>query len=176
MSDTRRLFFALWPTEEVRQAIHAQSIKVLTQHCKPVHVDNLHMTLVFLGNINKEKINDYLQAANKVQAQPFELELNQWGAFQRPQILWLGCTSTPAALQALVTQLNAELSTCGFVADTRPYVPHMSIARKYKDKDLPAFSGCVHWAAREFSLLESRSTDRGVEYHVLQSWPLINGA
>ncbi len=173
MSDSQRLFFALWPADEVRQAIHAQTKTVLKEKGKPVRISNLHITLVFLGNISKEKIPDYQQAASQVQARTFALQLDQLGAFQRAQILWLGCSVIPDALQTLVLQLNTELSHCGFVADARPYVPHVTIARKYKGKTLPTFSANIPWSVSEFSLVESRSVEGGVEYHVLQSWPLI---
>jgi len=175
MAETRRLFFALWPADHIRQAIVQQTKASWQDKSKPVKASNLHMTLIFLGNVTKEKLNDFLYAANKVEAQTFELELNQPGSFRRPQVLWLGCSKTPDALPALVSQLGKELAHYGFNSDDKPYVPHVTLARKYKLQDLPDFSCRIQWPVKEFSLVESKSTANGVEYSVLQSWSLVDG-
>ena len=48
-----RLFFALWPDDELRQTLK-HHCKPLLRHSggRPVALDNLHITLAFLGSVD----------------------------------------------------------------------------------------------------------------------------
>jgi len=176
MADTTRIFFALWPQDAVRHAIVSQARPFVQGLKKTVPIPNLHLTLAFIGNIETAKLTDYRQAAENVRAQAFALTLDQAGSFSRAQVLWLGCSQVPAELQTLVTRLNTELQQCGYTPDNRPYVPHLTLARKYRKKPAQDVTVNISWPINDFCLVESRPVQGGVEYHVLQSWPLVGEA
>jgi 2'-5' RNA ligase len=173
MTDSTRIFFALWPADTVRHAIVSQAKPLLQGLKKTVSTTKLHLTLAFIGNIETARLDDYRQAAETVRAQAFELTLDQAGSFSRAQVLWLGCSRVPAELQILVDRLNAALQQCGYTPDHRPYVPHLTLARKYRKKPRQDISVNISWPVNDFCLVESRPVQGGVEYHVLQSWPLL---
>src|SRR5579883_616458 len=61
---TRRLFFALWPDEAMREAM-VQAIRepVRASGGRPVHAGNLHVTLAFLGAVPERRLTELAEAA-----------------------------------------------------------------------------------------------------------------
>ena len=72
MSDTSRLFFALWPDDVTRQALAELSRSLEYVDFKQVRSYNFHVTLVFLGQVSAETVCLLKQAVEGVAAQPFE--------------------------------------------------------------------------------------------------------
>ncbi len=105
--DTQRLFFALWPDADLQQRLAAASLALLPPHSGGRHVppENLHCTLLFLGAVGAAQRLCVEAAADRVRAAPFSLVLDRFGYFRRPQVAWLGCSTTPSMLSRLVTDL-----------------------------------------------------------------------
>ncbi|MCL4316324.1 MAG: RNA 2',3'-cyclic phosphodiesterase [Gammaproteobacteria bacterium] len=167
---TQRLFFALLPDA----TLHERFIRLCNElaiNGAPVAPGNLHLTLVFLGSTDANTRLDIERACDSVQAAAFTLTLDQTGYWPKPHIVWLGSTVTPPELSQLVAQLNAIAARFGFTVDTRPYAPHITLARKAR-----ALKGAritpLQWEARGFSLMESQPTPQGVRYVELRRWNL----
>ena len=94
--------------------------------------DNLHLTLKFLGNVpvaDIPKVSDAVARATK-SVSPFELTFSDCGSFPphgRPSVLWLGTEAS--GLQILHAAIEEELATVGFPRESRPFYPHLTIAR-----------------------------------------------
>lgn len=169
--DKRRLFFALWPEEGVRAQL-ASAWPAATLDGRPVRGDNLHLTLVFLGSVDRDTHACAERAADAVRCASFELVFDATGYFPRPQVVWIAPTHPPAELDVLVQALRAALAPCGLVLEARPYRPHLTLARKVRRRPaLPPISP-IRWPVRGFSLVESRSHPGGVRYVPLRSWDL----
>ncbi len=171
-----RLFFAAWPNTRVR----AQLAELVGQCAacgqgRAIPVENLHLTLAFLGDQPQDRIGEVIALAEHLEPAPVQMQLDRFGHFQAPQILWLGPSITPVPLLAFRTQLCAKLSAIGIATDTRPYRPHVSLLRKASELiDLPVTSP-IDWAVSSWALLESPLTAGGPHYRVLAewSWPLL---
>ncbi len=50
----QRLFFALWPSEEVRAGLAEVMASLDVRGGKPVAAENLHITLLFLGSVTAQ--------------------------------------------------------------------------------------------------------------------------
>ncbi len=102
-----RVFFALWPDEEIRQQIHKQ-IYPLFDHPqgRKVPRHNWHITLAFLGNVSEEIYTCIQQQADKVAGDSFVINLDTIGHWSRPKVAWLGCSQVADALFELVNNLN----------------------------------------------------------------------
>ena len=172
MSAKRRLFFALWPSEDVRNQIVACAKQLPVQKARAVANANLHITLAFIGAVDEDKVDHYTSAAASVKANAFHLKLNRAGCFSRAKVLWLGCEQVEPALQDLVSSLNHVLLDCGYVAEDRSYTPHVTLARKFNGKHVPEIDCEIDWSVDSFALVESVSVAGGVEYKVLKSWRL----
>ncbi len=172
-SDTRRLFFALWPSPDVRRQL-ARVAHSWTRH--PVADANLHMTLLFLGGRTARELGCFCEAAGNLQGEAFELQLDYLGNWARPRIQWLGTSCIPPALLQLVDTLQQALASCGVEPEKRPFVPHVTLSRKEKNPRVKAGLEPVHWQVRDFVLAESVSAQGGVRYAVVQRWPLADAA
>lgn len=170
---TRRLFFALWPDAATRAGIQRQAEETVAQTGgRPVHPENFHLTLRFLGSVPLQRLDCIRQAAAVVRAAALELSLDQLGYWPKPAVLWLGARRPGAELLRLVANLNTELAGCGFAPEIRPFKPHVTLAR---DVDQPGqLNGvaALTWRARDFVLVESVTTPAGARYQLLETWPL----
>ena len=171
MPDTSRLFFALWPDDETRQALARLHQSMATKGLKLVQPHNLHVTLVFLGQVDAETESLIKQAVADITTQPFTLTFDSLSYWRRPRILCLSCRQpAPKPAMMLVSALDTAAANCGLRTDTRPYTPHITLARHVRH--LPDIKiEPIVWRAETFSLIESCSEPEGVRYKVLQQWP-----
>ena len=159
-----RLFFALWPDAEVRQQFASIAEQIPAKYGRHVSACNLHITLVFLGNIDEEQKECVQAHASQINCSPVELNLDHLGWWKKPQVVWLAPSSTPVELETLAGKLAGSATRCGIRVDERPYRPHMTLLRKVrKNPHLPAIIP-LPWAIRNFSLIQSINTPDGVKY------------
>lgn len=144
-----RTFIAIELPPDVRARV-AQHIACLRHERPEVRASwsregNLHLTLKFLGNVSVAdiyKVSDAVARATK-SAPSFELTFCGCGTFPpqgRPTVLWIGAGSagirppsaqllSPSDLDRLHNSIENELDTAGFPRDSRPFRPHLTIAR-----------------------------------------------
>ncbi len=171
--ETQRLFFALLPEPVLQQRLSQAAAALLPRAAgRRVREENLHCTLVFLGAVEAAQRLCLEDAASLVRAEPFTLTLDRLGYFRRPQAAWLGCTTTPVALQALVSGLRYGAVTCGLTPELRAYEVHLTVARKLRRDPgrLPLMP--IVWPVQQFALMESVSEPDGVHYRPLRFWGL----
>lgn len=168
----RRLFLALWPGEELRRRLRILLDAIHVRSGRPEPLANLHVTLVFIGDVAADRVAPIERAAAGVSGAAFELMLEQVGYWNRPRILWLGPRSIPPSLFALVRDLRAALAQSGMTPETRPYLPHMTLARKVALPPVVTAAGPLSWRVESYSLLESVPSDRSRAYRELAAWPL----
>ena len=170
----QRLFFALWPDDALREQLE----NVVKTISKPeggrlVPVENLHITLRFLGYMQAEKRQCAEQVADRmVHHPPCQLVLDRLGHFPRPRVLWLGASQTPEPLTILARDFNQELKTCGLQPEQRPFHAHMTLMRKVnRTPTLPPIDP-IEWPISQFALVESQTLPEGAKYEVLRFWSL----
>lgn len=168
----QRVFFALWPTAEVRAALDALTRQHARHNGRAVAADNLHLTLVFVGGVTATQRICMEAAAARVVARPFTVTLDSLGYWPRPRALWAGADAAPSALIDLVAQLNTALLPCGYQSEARPFQAHVTLVRKtQRPPDTRRIPPLV-WQADDFCLVESMTGEQGSEYRVLARWPL----
>lgn len=137
---TIRLFFAVPIPEEARAQIGEVVARVQaavgdgTARIRWVRLDGLHLTLRFLGPTPDDRRAPLEAGADALAsaATPFEVALGGGGAFPnvaRPRSLWVGVTTGADRLSTLADGLTEAAGECGLVLDTRPFTPHLTIAR-----------------------------------------------
>ena len=167
----KRLFFALWPANETRKQIDKINQSINSKGLKKVKCDNLHLTLVFLGNVDAESEALIRESMNNISVQPFALYFDQLAFWRKPRILCLATQQYDQQLLVLVDALKKELEQCGMTQEERAYKPHITLARKARRLiDINVQS--IEWQAKSFCLVESLSTPYGVHYQVIQTWNL----
>lgn len=172
-ADTARLFFALWPDAGTRSALGALA-QDLKHECggRAVPASNVHLTLVFLGNVERARMPRLEALATGIGAARFELAVDRVEFWRHNRIVWAGARHCPEALQELVALLGHGLAAEGFRPDERPYVPHITLLRNARRPPAMASVPGIGWVAPGFALVESAPRERGRVYQVLRSWPL----
>jgi 2'-5' RNA ligase len=166
----QRLFFALWPDDAVRDGCSLVLKQARKHHQgKAVHLDNLHITLAFLGYVSDEQRACADAVADAISLTPFNLRFDQVGWFKRPKVLWLGTNETPDALIQLVANLNRGLRGCDIMLDERPFAAHLTLMRKVREFNEMEIEP-IDWHVDRFCLVESFTHPEGVEYKVVKSW------
>lgn len=165
---TRRLFFALWPSSNIRTEIARRRRLIDGLSRRPVPEHNLHLTLLFLGDQPADRVREVIMAAGEPELPGFELVLDRLGWFARARVAWLGGPAT-ARGKALVSALTAREDALGLAFDRRPWAPHVTLFRKVDARpNLPEIEPLV-WPVRQFALIESVS---GRPYEALARFDL----
>ena len=132
-----RSFIAIELPSELKQALVQlqNQLKAGAQHwIKWVDPYGIHLTLKFLGNVSVEILPGITRAMEKAAdgIPPFHLEVKELGAFpnlKRVQVVWIGLGGEVDKLSQLQQQIESNLVSLGFAAESRPFVPHLTLAR-----------------------------------------------
>ena len=169
-----RIFFALWPDERIRRQLQQRAMSLaIDRNARRVPEYNLHLTLHFIGNINRSELDCLRQRAHEVTANPFELTIDDAGSFTRPKIAWLGCREMSPELDRLHHDLGRNLRGCGFKPEKRRFNPHVTVARKISVPPAAPNLEPLVWSIKNFVLIESRQLENGVKYLPIEEYPFI---
>jgi 2'-5' RNA ligase len=131
----KRIFIAIkTEPEETFQRMYASLRAALgNENITWVSPENIHLTLVFLGEIEEERI----KIAGIVLKQKctgfgeFVIRLSGTGVFRNlnePKVLWLGIEN-PDRLIMLSDLINTGLKDTGFKIEDHPFNPHITLGR-----------------------------------------------
>lgn len=158
---TLRLFLALWPDDDTRAALQAwQQAQTWPRTARLTRPHDLHLTLHFLGAVPRPVVAK-LQQALPAPRMSVSLTLDHVEVWPN-EVAVLRPTDTPPALEALHQQLADSLRQCSLTTDSRPYQPHVTLARRARGL-LPRTLAPLQWRAHGYALVHS---DHG--YHPLQ--------
>ena len=132
----------------------------------------LLITLVFLGSIDARQSRAVQGAASAIRCRCFSLKLDKLGKWPRAKIIWLAPATFPDELTSLVTELNRSASECGIEVESRPYSPHITLARKARGPAPRLDFKPFEWKIKSYALVQSRTLQEGAVYEVIQSWTL----
>ena len=171
--ERQRLFFALWPDESVRQRL--ADYRPLLNGCggRPVVLENLHITLAFLGSVDVSTRACLEKAADAINAPAFTLRMDQLGFWRRPHVVWLGAHDIPQPLLVLVAALKQAMIGCGLEPESRHFQAHLTLMRKAWRAPLELNPPVMTWPVTDFALVASDTRSEGVRYEVLRRWSLI---
>jgi 2'-5' RNA ligase len=125
----RRLFVALRPPEQVRDAL--LSIAGGVEGARWQSDDLLHLTLRFAGDVSRRGEDDLVEALSAIEHDPFTLQVRGVGHFEkrgRVNGLWAAFAPSPA-LASLQRKVERACKAAGLAAEPRTFVPHVTLAR-----------------------------------------------
>lgn len=172
--ESERLFFALWPPDEVRAKLAELQGSLMSFRGRATQAAQLHLTLLFLGAVAPERRSCLEAYASSMAVPPFDLILDTLGYWPRPQIVWLGNAAIPEPLRQLVNGLREGATHCGGAVEARPFRVHLTLMRKVPPRPRPprGMVPALRWPVREFRLMRSQLRPGGSEYSVVRAWPL----
>lgn len=149
-----RAFIAveLEPTEEIK-AVYRQ-LRETGSELKLVNLNQIHITLRFLGNIAEDKIEEISGIIRScASSKKFAIKLRGMGVFpniNHINVVWIGI-SNPAELERMSTCINEKLLEIGFPKEDKPFSAHITLARVKSKRNLNALQRLVkESAARNF--------------------------
>ncbi len=174
-----RLFVALRPPAPIRARLLALMGGVSGARWQDD--DQLHLTLRFVGEVDGNKAEDLALALGGIHHSPVEIVLNGVGTFDRKgkiDTLWAGA-SPHDSLKALHHKIDHILVRYGLAADTRAYLPHITLARlNRRSGPVEAFLATHGGLSSElfqmdwFALYESSIGHGGARYDLIARYPL----
>ena len=172
--DAARLFLAAWPAPEIQHSLGALA-QALQRECggRAVPARNIHLTLVFLGEVSRGRQARIELLAATVTAPRLELNVDRVEYWRHNRIVWAGVGECPAALTGLVAGLEEALVAEGFRFERRPYVPHITLVRDARREPAARAIPPVAWPVARYALVESVPRDRARIYEVRREWPLM---
>lgn len=170
VADGYRLFFAALPESETLHQLEATLMALPADLGRLVPAPNLHLSLAFVGAVSGVHLECLRMRARRVVAPEITLCLEHFGHFAHAEVLWIGPQTVPVELSELVAQLTAVVSACGVAPDTRPYVPHVTLARRVRRLPLTLELTPVAWRARGFALMESMRAPHGTMYRIVERY------
>jgi 2'-5' RNA ligase len=165
-----RLFFALWPDEEVRARL-ARWSRELRAFCggRRVPTQRLHMTLAFLGSVEEERVGEVERAAGQVAPRTISLALDQAGYWKHNRIVWAGASAPSPELEALVLEVRDALGRSRIGFDPKPFAAHVTLLRDARAPQAMPELEPITWEVEGFALLRSQQPGGG-GYEMLSSW------
>jgi 2'-5' RNA ligase len=154
-----------------------------------VPVENIHLTLKFLGDIRLEQVKPLLRSMEEVTVgyPVFEFEIVGLGCFpscKRPRVIWLGVEQTEDRLVQLHQSIDVTLIHMDFEPERKRFHPHLTLGRIKKSTrpdqlkslarqldEVEPFAGQVG-CVESVHLIQSKLSRSGAEYTSLGSAPL----
>ena len=188
-----RAFVAVELSDELKTVLAQAQLKLKKSRVsyigRWVAPNSVHLTLKFLGDVTPSLVEAITPALHEAcaPARPFSIALSGLGSFpgrQRPRVIWIGVTGDLEPLQNLQSRVETALQSLGFVAERRPFQPHLTLAR-IKDgastlerADLMTWMDAIQIApsapmiVRELGLIRSELRPSGAVYTRLATFPL----
>jgi 2'-5' RNA ligase len=162
------------------QRVHAD-LGELGRSVRPILPDNWHVTLKFLGDTEEASTAPIAEILKEAAAglEAFLVDLHGMGAFphlRRPNVVWVGLR-TDAGLGDWVELFDERIGTLGFPRETRPFAPHLTVARIKGASPLELATYVANNANTDYGshivdsleLYHSELTSQGARYTVLAS-------
>lgn len=182
-----RLFFAINFDDAIKKRLYQISLdfQKYNQPIKFENKDKLHLTLLFLGDVDVDSkkyellLEKSLQISKKTQST--EIEFNSIGIFKdfrNPRVIWIGCKENEI-IRKISDELKDSALRLGFKLDGKEFSPHITIGRVKGDlsKNFIDFIKSYSFISfktkvESFELMESKLDRRGSKYYIKESYKL----
>lgn len=128
-----RIFIAIDLTNQLKEPIIKMQREFMASgvDMKPVEPENLHITLRFIGEVNKDLVEETKKRLASIKYNQFTMHIKGVGAFpsiERPRVIWVGVEEGARDLMNLhdiIMRLTGDIGE----RDERDFVPHLTVAR-----------------------------------------------
>jgi len=147
-----RLFIAINFSEETinRLLLLCDALRENSSRGSFSHPDNLHLTLVFLGECETKQTPAIKSAIDMAAFEPFDLTIERVGFFKRDDgDLWWAGVQDSQQLSDMQRDLAEGLRAKGFQIEKRKFSPHITLGRRVvtsaKPWQIEPFGETVSW-------------------------------
>jgi len=174
-----RLFVAIRPPEDIRDLL------IDTMDDSPalrwVGDEQLHLTLRFIGEVERPVANDVAAALERIRSPRFDLQIKGVGQFEKHSggALWAG-VDPKGPVVSLAAKVERAIQQAGVEPERRAFSPHITLAR-WNRRNAGAVEAFIRrhadlrsapFPVEEFVLYESRLSRHGPHYENIAAFPL----
>lgn len=191
--ETVRSFIAIELPGELKSRLNGLQVQLKSDEfsrIKWVDPYAVHLTLKFLGNVAVDRLDEIAGGVEMAVrgVKPFCLEINELGVFpnlKRVRVVWVGVGGEVDKLSQIQQCLESNMAPLGFTAESRPFVPHLTLAR-LRDQASPAerqrfgelvastkFGAPFTFEVSRINLMRSELTREGAIYSRINSAGLV---
>lgn len=167
-----RLFLGLPIPPELANTLARTARALKLPNARVTPPDNLHLTLIFLGQVGEDRLPAILRELDQLEVEPVQLRFTNIDLFPRAGVLFAEIETTPKLLN-LQAQSSDRMVRCGFPLDDRPYHPHVTLARlrspirfSPKQTTLPS-AAQQRFTADVVNLYQSHTLPTGSQYEII---------
>ena len=174
-----RLFVAICPPEDVRDLL----VDAMDDGPEPRWVgdEQLHLTLRFIGEVERPLADDIAAALGRIRFSTFEMRIRDVGRFDRRSggALWAS-VEPKAPVAALAAKVERACQSAGLEAERRAFHPHITLAR-WKGRASRAADAFIErnrglaspfFEVSRFVLFESHLSRHGPHYEAIEEFPV----
>ncbi|MDD5331227.1 MAG: RNA 2',3'-cyclic phosphodiesterase [Candidatus Nanoarchaeia archaeon] len=176
-----RVFVAVEVPEEIRRQIFdlQRSISSKEARVRWVAKKNIHLTLVFLGELSEKKVEEVKEVLKNIKHKKFKIYVDEIGFFpnkSNPNVVWVGLEPEKEILE-LQNKVDGELLSYSMGKDQK-FKAHVTIGRINEIKDKTKFFEKLNvkikgeFVVEEFILFSSTLTKDGPKYRILEKYSL----
>ena len=174
-----RLFVGIRPPEDIRDLL----IDVMDDSAdfRWQSEDQLHLTLRFVGEVERPAADDLAAALTRIAAPALDLRLSGTGRFEQRAsgVLWAG-VEPREPVAALAAKVERVCQSVGIAPERRAFHPHITLARwkGRRSREVAEFLDRSRGFSSEsftvdrFILFESRLSRHGAHYEDVATYPL----
>lgn len=184
-----RSFLAFELPREIKDVVSRayEGMKKKPLDVRWVKLENVHLTIVFMGSISSEDLEPIADAVAGVCRAfgPFDIFLHGTGVFssrRHPKVLWVGLSGDVERMSEFRDGLQTGLMPFGIKQERRRFRPHLTLGRFRKgsksgirlERLLSKYQDLTSAACPVDELIMFRSDlkPNGAVYSVLKRWPL----
>jgi 2'-5' RNA ligase len=177
-----RAFLGIDLPPPIRGALQVQQF--LLPMPRKVEPENLHLTLVFLGDCPEPALDAAHEGFEALRESRFPLALQGLGLFgkDKPRVAWAGVAPAPELLH-LHAKIEGIARRAGCPINARKFTPHVTLGRFQPPPPAEAMRleraiamgqafRTEPWEVTELTLWRSHLTGKGPHYEVLTRYPL----
>ena len=165
-----RLFVAINFNDETRSRLLSlrDELRTRAKRGNFSATDNLHLTLVFIGECSPKKLDNIKSILDTIHFDPFAVRIERLGTFSRTTLWWAGLREDKP-LMDLQYEIAYKLALCGFEMDGRRYSPHITLGREVVTDAVPWKIEPFGEAVTHFDLMKSERLNGKLTYTAIYS-------
>ena len=183
--DVKRVFIGIPAGHQIKSIL---TIIKSADNCKSsfikwIPIENIHLTLSFLGNMSNYDILDFIKLIeHNITITPFKISISKTGIFpavKSPKVLWLSVDKGIDELQLLHHEIKKSIGGIKDNYEENIFIPHITIAKikmRLGKIDVLSFLNTVYspieLEVNFICMYESKLFPEGSQYTVLNTFPL----
>jgi 2'-5' RNA ligase len=183
-----RVFVAIEVGSEIKNKLseYLSKLKRTGADVKWVPTENIHLTLKFIGYIEKEaliNLNNIIKDA-VLSIEPFSISIGNIGAFpnfKNPRVIFAGVDAEGSSLLRIYEKLDKGVESLGIKKESKKYIGHITLGRVRSQKNISELKDVLnsgiercfgHEKVTSLSLIQSKLTPTGSLYTRLNNFIL----